>query len=123
MIITENILLLILIVHFIADFMLQTHEQAVNKYKINEYLGYHISIYSLCWFFMTWYIFNNIKYAFIFAVITFLCHFITDAITSNWSKYYFDKKDYHNGFVIIGIDQILHYIQLYLTFKLILPLC
>ena len=55
----------------------------------------------------------------LFALITFIIHTITDYITSREVHKYFDKKDTHNGFIIIGLDQILHYVQIYLTIKLL----
>lgn len=115
--ITEKILLLILLIHFIADFMFQTHEQAINKYKLGRYLFFHVYIYSFTWFITIWILYGRFDAAVFFGLATFIFHGITDAITSNCTKYYFDKKDFHNGFVIVGIDQILHYLQLYLTFK------
>ena len=60
---------------------------------------------------------NHYLYGFPFALVTFLAHTITDYITSREVKKLFDKEDYHNGFVIIGIDQFLHYVQLFLTYK------
>jgi hypothetical protein len=55
----------------------------------------------------------------LFSAVTFVGHTATDYITSRCSKKYFSKNDYHNGFVVIGFDQILHYLQLYFTYKLL----
>ena len=118
--ITEKLLLFILIVHFFADFVLQTHDQAINKYKCKEHLISHVLTYSLTWLVACMFWITNPWKIGLFVIITFFFHWVTDALTSNMAKSYFDKKDYHNGFVVIGFDQILHYIQLYLTFKLLL---
>ena len=116
---TEQILLTILLVHFLSDFGLQTHEQAINKSSSDTQLTYHVAIYSFIWL-----IAANLYLSFIsalgFAIITFIAHWITDYITSRISKEYFAKQDMHNGFVVVGADQMLHYIQLYFTFKLLL---
>lgn len=117
---TESNLILILLIHFLADFALQTDYQAKNKYKWDVELAQHAGTYSLCWVFGSYVILQDVGIAVVFGIITFVAHFITDGITSNISKKYFDKGDYHNGFVVIGADQVLHYIQLYLTFKLFL---
>jgi len=117
---TEKLLLFILVIHFLADFAMQTHEQATTKYKCTEGLFWHVAVYSLVWLFSSYFIFKDIEKCVQFTVITFIFHWITDAITSNVSKSFFDKKDFHNGFVVIGFDQILHYLQLYLTFKFLL---
>lgn len=110
--------LLILVVHFLADFVLQTHWQASNKSTNLRALMYHVLTYSLTWFAIVSIFTNNIEAGFMFFVVTFITHLTTDYITSKEVKRYFDNKDFHNGFVVIGFDQVLHYVQLYLTFKL-----
>lgn len=115
---TEQLLLTILISHWIFDFIFQTHKQASRKAVNNAHLWMHVQNYSLCWipvsaFFVGW-------DCFMFFIVTFICHFGTDYVTSRLVKKRFDAGDYHNGFVVIGFDQILHYLQLYLTFKFLL---
>ena len=78
----------------------------------------------------------------IFAGITFICHTITDYFTSRLNSKLWAKATYwgsdemkrlypidcpenkhgkyvHNFFVSIGFDQVLHYIQLFLTYSLL----
>lgn len=109
----------ILLIHFLADFALQTHEQATKKSTSVFHLHQHVMTYSLTWLFSIWVWTTSIESAIIFWLITYLAHFATDFITSRTSKKYFDEQDYHNGFVVIGADQVLHYVQLILTFILI----
>lgn len=116
---TERLFLFILIIHFLADFGLQTHEQANKKSSDWLILFYHVGVYSLVWLIASWFWFGEFFHALLFSLITFCIHYITDAITSRISKPFFEKNDYHNGFVVIGFDQILHYIQLWLTFNYI----
>lgn len=108
----------LILIHFLADFGLQTHEQATLKSTSNKFLAYHVGVYSLVW------LIANISilgwHTITFAVITFVAHFITDRFTSRIVKPFFAKQDYHNAFVGIGFDQVLHYVQLFLTFKLFL---
>lgn len=117
----EIYIILGLLIHFLADFGLQTHKQAVAKSSSDKMLFYHVGVYSLIWmiFIMC---FQPFGLAFIFGIITFLSHFMTDFITSRISKSFFSRNDYHNGFVTVGFDQLLHYIQLFYTYKLILTL-
>lgn len=129
---TEVIYLLIL--HFIADFMCQTDEMALNKSKSNLWLSYHVLMYTMIFFIgMTLYqychkYFNfyygdipiDLKKVLIFSLITFVTHFSTDYFTSRWSSKVYAKGDRHNFFVIIGFDQLIHYTTLLLTFKLIM---
>jgi len=115
----EFLWLFILLIHFLGDFGLQTHDQATNKSSSDKWLFYHVGVYSIIWFLATWIWFGAADKAFAFAITTFVCHFLTDFITSRIGKPFWENKDFHNGFVVVGFDQILHYIQLYLTFSLI----
>lgn len=115
----EQYLLLILLSHFLCDFVLQTPKQAERKHKIEWELFMHVLMYSLV---MSAFMFIILtpNHVLEFFIITFITHIVIDGITSNISKIFFDKKDYHNGFVTVGADQVLHYIQLYLTVKYLL---
>jgi len=117
---TEKILIAILVIHFLADFGLQTHEQATNKSTSNKFLFYHVGVYSLIWLLITPIFFDSLLDCFLFSLITFWAHFTTDYVTSRIGKPFWGKNNFHDGFVVIGFDQMLHYIQLYLTFKLFL---
>lgn len=124
----ESIFFYLLTIHFLADFGLQTHEQAtgkgIGKPFWNKMLFFHVGTYTLIWmvallgikpvFDLTY--FDILK----FGVITLIAHYTTDYITSRIGKPFWEKNDFHNGFVVVGFDQVLHYIQLYYTFKYIL---
>lgn len=117
--ISIKLMLFILLIHFLADFVLQTHWQATHKSTSWVALHYHVTSYSLTWLMASWIWFEKIHLALIFFIITYIFHFITDAITARLSKPFFNNKDYHNGFVVVGFDQVVHYIQLIFTFELI----
>lgn len=116
----ESVFLYTLLIHFLADFGLQTHEQATLKSSSNKWLFYHVGVYSLIWLIASFIFFGEFWDAMWFATVTFICHFITDWVTSRVGKPFWEKKDLHNGFAIVGFDQVLHYIQLYYTFKYLL---
>lgn len=119
----EELLLSILIIHFVADFVLQTDKQAKGKSTSMNMLISHTLAYSLVWGVVgvLLYIFNILVFNFpLFVLITFTTHTITDYFTSRWGKIYWDRGNTHMGFIIVGFDQILHYIQLYLTLKFLL---
>ncbi len=120
------IILWIILVHWVADFVFQTHEQSINKSKSWKYLIEHTLTYSTIWYvlsmllwpaghIMSWYVLNSIY----FTSITFVCHTITDYFTSRLNSKLWIKGDTHNFFVSIGFDQVLHYIQLFLTYLLL----
>jgi hypothetical protein len=120
-----TILLWILFTHFIADFVCQTHEMSINKSKSNYWLNYHVLVYS-CITFGAWIIpytlfgMNdfNLTIMLLFPI-TFVTHWITDYFTSRWTSRLWAKKDVHNFFVVIGLDQFIHYTTLLLTYKLL----
>lgn len=110
--------LTIILIHFLADFGLQTHDQAQKKSTDEVQLFYHVGVYSLIWFIFLLPFYHPILVLF-FSFITLILHYTTDYITSRIAKSYFQKEDYHNAYVVIGFDQVLHYIQLYYTLELI----
>jgi putative Mn2+ efflux pump MntP len=112
-------MLFIIVIHFLADFALQTNEQANKKSTDLNYLAYHCLTYTLIWLLVGISLGFSLGQVWFFCVITFLAHFITDYATSRIGKPFWDKQDYHNGFVVIGIDQVLHYFQLFYTYELI----
>ena len=116
-----------LLIHFLADFGLQTHEQATKKGEgtsfFNKWLFYHVAVYTIVW-----------GIAFIvlplpevespifrwvfFTTYVFVTHYITDWVTSRVSKPFFSNGDFHNGFVVVGFDQLIHYLTLFPVLQL-----
>ena len=116
-------LFFILILHWVFDFIFQTDWQAKNKNNNIWALLSHVTVYTLCWIvgipFMVKNSFDFGEQLMVFLIITFICHFITDFFTSKVTKNYFEKKNYHMGFIVVGFDQLLHIFQLVFTYKLV----
>lgn len=114
---------LILFAHWICDFVLQTDKQAVGKSRHWDCLLEHTGTYSLSiFFFMLMLIpFNLITISgdFVFILITFVCHTITDYFTSRLNSRLWREEKRHLFFVSIGFDQLLHFTQLIFTYYLI----
>lgn len=109
-----GVIIFILLIHFLADFGLQTHEQSQKKSSSNKFLFYHVAVYSGIWFLALCghpYTDGSANIL-IFTIITFVLHFCTDYVTSRIGKPFWANQDFHNGFVVIGFDQLLHYVQL-----------
>lgn len=117
-----------LFAHWMSDFVFQSHWMAMNKSKNWTALSAHVTIYSLCMtgalcaflilpipFVILPALIQNIVVPFF--VITFVAHFLTDAITSRITAHLYAKDDTHNFFVVVGFDQVLHYTQLFLTIQ------
>lgn len=122
--------------HFIADFVLQDVEWAENKSTSNEALLMHTVTYSLFWLLLalgidvyvhvtTGYWAFEVLSVQKFVFYTFIFHTYTDYITSRIVKRKFEKKQYGThlpnlgAFTVIGFDQVLHYLQLFITYKLL----
>ena len=139
------VILVILFYHWFADAVMQTNEMATNKSKSWEALLLHTVLYSYLWIIpgIVYALFNigdyvqfTITY---FVLITFVCHTITDYFTSRINKKLLPEREtlsfllnkeageekfisfpkgenYHNFFVMVLLDQFLHFAQLFLTF-------
>jgi hypothetical protein len=124
----------IILIHYVADFALQTEDMATRKSKEFGHLVMHTMVYSFTWLLGAAFLFSkecdssflgicvDTNKTFIFVAITFVTHTITDYFTSRWTSKLFASKTYYTGlpnfgaFSVIGIDQVLHYAQLFLTF-------
>lgn len=115
-----SVFIFIILIHFLADFGLQTHQQATLKSSDNNYLFYHVGVYSLIWLVALLSYGVDWNEAMRFGFGTFFFHLLTDFTTSRIGKPFWAKDDYHNGFVVVGFDQLLHYLQLIYTWKLLI---
>lgn len=120
-----TVIVTILFIHWVADFIYQDEEWAINKSIDNNALLKHTITYSIVWYIPMIFILGIWKST-IFVTITFILHTLTDYFTSRIVSKKFQNKEYGSNipnfgaFTIIGFDQFLHYIQLILTYKLLL---
>lgn len=113
-------ILTVIFVHWFADFVLQTDWQAKNKSKNNKALIAHTGIYSFVWFLTCLLLGFSALNCIIFTAITFVAHTLTDYFTSRLNSKLWAQGKVHNFFVSVGFDQVLHYVQLFLTLLLII---
>ena len=117
---------IIIFIHWISDFVLQTDWQAQNKSKNNFALLSHTSNYTLVWLLPMCLIFGKMKEGattewivwstLYFCMITLVTHTITDYFTSRLNSKLWAGGKVHYFFVSVGFDQVLHYGQLFLTY-------
>lgn len=124
----------LLAVHWLGDFFLQSHWMSINKSKRLDALSLHVGIYTVVLFFGAGLIFGPQPGLAIvkFAALNGALHFATDYLTSRWSSrlwgqafpwnglapvvsYPPQHKPIHNFFVVIGVDQFIHQITLAAT--------
>jgi hypothetical protein len=110
----------LLAAHFIGDFVLQTHWQASNKSKRMDALAKHVGVYTLALMVGSAIIFGQSPGWVYFFIVNGVLHFVTDYFTSRWSSKLYAKQDWHNFFVVIGFDQLIHQTTLAATMWLLL---
>ena len=122
--------LYILFWHWVADFLAQTREMAINKSTSNYWLTRHIIAYgnhllygSIPLLVLGLWVGQNFALGIlIYIIVNMVLHWVTDYFTSRWTSKLWKKQDIHNFFIVIGLDQFIHVLCLLLTFKWIIGL-
>lgn len=116
-------IIVIILIHWIADFVFQDERWAVGKSKSIKSLVTHTIVYSVFWSILI--LFLSLEATLIFVFVSFVTHTLTDYITSKIVSRKFQRKEYGSkipnfgAFTIIGIDQVFHYVQLFSTYFLL----
>lgn len=114
---------LILVLHWVGDFWFQSDKQAKGKSKNMRDLVSHTFSYSFVWlccmFGLCIYYQVNPLFSLYFALITFTAHTIQDYFTSRLNSRLYQQGKNHEFFIALGGDQLLHYVQLFLTYYLL----
>jgi hypothetical protein len=92
---------------------------ATNKSKNNMALGLHVLVYTatLAMLFLPFVLFYDIFILLTWLSVNAVLHFSVDYVTSRISSSLWKAEDYHNFFVVVGFDQLIHYACLFGTFK------
>jgi len=99
-------LLIIIWLHFFADFLFQYDRMAIEKGHNWKYLFFHGEIYTA-----TFLLFNPI-----YAVVNGILHIVVDFATSKLITYFSTNNQRHWFFVTIGMDQAIHFTCLIMSF-------
>ena len=123
-------LFLVVVIHYIADFIFQDEKWATNKSKDNKSLLTHTFTYSIITLIGWNLLFDGLSVynQFIVFGFTWSLHTLTDYITSRIvSRKFFYKElgspiPNFGAFSMIGMDQVFHYGQLFFMFYYITEL-
>lgn len=114
----------ILMIHYVADFRMQSRHIAETKSKCNKSLSIHVLLYVATFLIAGLVHFatgNNVdvwKFA-EYVVINGLLHWLTDYITSRESTKAYQNSDMEKFWNIIGFDQLIHGVTLYITWEIL----
>lgn len=122
--ISLSVIISLLLMHFIADFVMQNNWMAQNKSKTNYPLLVHVLVYGFVFLIPSIVLFNySVILAFIFVVANVFLHFITDYCSSRVSSRLYQEGKLGSNtlpnfgfFSIIGFDQFIHYTTLFISF-------
>jgi hypothetical protein len=121
-----SILLFYLFLHWYADFVCQTDKQAKGKSSSNLQLLAHTSSYGLLVTLYTYILYWTNSFGaqywytpLLFGIIQFLTHTVVDWITSRINKKLWEDGYVHEFFVMIGFDQLIHYVILFSSLALL----
>jgi hypothetical protein len=123
----------ILVWHFIADFIMQSREMAINKSSSIKWLTKHVKMYcysllvgSLLVVFVAILCgckcYHLTPLILLYILVNSVLHWITDYFTSKQTARLYKKElykkepNYHNFFVMIGFDQLIHLLCLIGTY-------
>ena len=101
------IFIVLLFAHWLADFVYQSDWMAKNKSKRIDALLLHVWVYMSIIALFALPILGLVN-GIIFILVNGAAHFCIDFVTSRISSKFFADQDYHNGFVIVGLDQWIH---------------
>lgn len=113
-----SLIIAILVAHYIADFILQSDEMALNKSKDSGMLTYHVGVYTAAFttLFGLFLDFNGVKLTtetvLYFSSLIFISHWVTDYWTSRLNAYLWGKNMRHWFFCVCGADQAAHAISI-----------
>lgn len=97
---------IVLLAHWLGDFVLQFRWMGENKHHSGYAMFAHIFVYTVTMVSVM---------PFDDALITGALHFVIDNVTSKMSAHFYKRNNLHLFWSVIGLDQILHVICLYVV--------
>jgi hypothetical protein len=126
----DHLIIWIMFSHWIADFLCQTTWMSMNKSKNILALFSHGLVYTGMLIYLVFMVGGRmigtlgLEDVLYFGVANGILHFCVDGVSSTITSYLWKKEKIHNFFCVIGLDQFVHFVTLYVTMKMyLLPEC
>lgn len=111
----------ILLIHYIADYLFQVEKWAQSKSHNVLALMKHIVTYMLVFGFLLFFCLPiSINSLILFLLVNGFIHFWVDFTTSKITHSLYNTQNWFWFFKVLGIDQLIHFITLFITLKYIL---
>lgn len=111
-----SLIYVLLVAHFVGDFICQTDWMAINKSKSWDALTAHVAVYAAVLLMAVGFWTDEASSTFgLWVFVNLAAHFLQDAITSRINSRLWQANQRHWFFVGIGADQLLHYVTLFVT--------
>jgi hypothetical protein len=95
---------ILMILHFVGDFLLQPRSIARTKSKSIKSLTTHCILYGIPFF-----VYFNVT----FVLYVIMTHWIVDYISSKFTTMFYQANKEYLFYSVIGIDQLIHHIILF----------
>lgn len=105
---------ILLITHWLGDYVFQTSKMALGKSKHLKWLAVHVLTYTVILCICSLFIFP-IKVAISYAILNGILHGITDFFTSKLAAKHTENPRLF--FPILGFDQLIHLLTLYISYS------
>jgi len=102
-------MMLLILFHWVSDFVCQTDKMAMNKSSSLKWLSIHVGVYIIPFFWFGWQ----------FALLNGIIHWMVDFVTSKVSGHFWAKNEMHWFFTTVGLDQAIHMATLVGTYYLL----
>lgn len=111
----HHLIPLLLVLHFVGDFLFQTRWMAQGKAKGGFPLHAHVGVYALVLFLGLYWIIPNGWAVVMYVVANWFLHLITDSQTSRLAGWCHSRGYVGAFWKVIGVDQLIHGLCLYYT--------
>ena len=108
-------LVILLGMHWIADFLCQTRWMAENKSHRIDALSLHVLVYTAVMALPAIVLLGATESALLFIVVNGALHFATDFVTSRITSALWQRQNIYGFFAVVGLDQFLHQLALAAT--------